>query len=74
MASVDSEAIGRVEYEASARTLFVRFTSGDWYAYLDVAPGVFAQFEAAPSKGRFFQDEVRDRYAYLRLDLSPSRP
>ena len=63
-----------MEYDASTRTLFVQFTSGEWYAYLDVAPLVYDRMIAAPSKGRFFQDEVRDRYAYTRLDLNPSRP
>ena len=74
MPVVDSDAIARVEYDAPSRTLFVRFTSGEWYGYLDVAPEVFTRMTAASSKGRFFQDEVRDRYAYLKLDLSPSPP
>ncbi len=55
---------------APGRTLFVRFTSGEWYAYLDVEPGLYARLAAAASKGRFFQDEVRDRYAYRRLDFT----
>lgn len=69
MPEVDSEALLRIEYDAPGRTLFVRFTSGEWYAYLDVAPALYARLAAAPSKGRLFQDEVRDRYAYQRLDL-----
>ncbi len=68
MPTVDSDAIAQVEYEASARTLFVRFTSGDWYAYLDVPPLAFRRLLAAESKGRFFQDDVRDRYRFVRLD------
>ena len=67
MPTVDSEAIGQAEYEAASRTLFVRFTSGDWYAYLDVPPPVFDTLLAAESKGGFFQTEVRDRYAFVRL-------
>ncbi len=68
MPTVDSDAIARVEYDSSARTLFVRFTSGDWYAYLDVPPLIFQRMLAAESKGRFFQDTVRDRYSFVRLD------
>ena len=67
MTALDSEAIADLRYEARSRWLFVQFTSGDWYAYLDVAPEVFTAFEAAPSKGRFFQAQVRDRYAFARL-------
>ena len=74
MPTVDSGAIARVEYDAPSRTLFVRFTSGEWYSYLDVAPEVFTRMTTASSKGRYFRDEVRGRYAYLRLHLSPSRP
>ena len=74
MPAVESQAISQVEYDASTRTLFIRFSSGQWYAYLDVAPAAFAAMTLAPSKGRFFQDEVRNRYTYLKLDLSPSRP
>ena len=69
MPMVDSEAITQVEYDPAARTLFVRFASGEWYAYLDVAADLYARLTTASSKGRFFQDEVRDRYAYRRLDV-----
>ena len=68
MPAIDSEAIAQVEYEAASRTLFVRFTSGEWYAYLDVPPPVFDTLLAAESKGGFFQAKVRDRYAFVRLD------
>lgn len=64
MVLVTSEAITRIEYDAPARTLFVRFTSGEWYAYLDVPVSEHAAFVAAESHGRFFQDRVRDRYAH----------
>ena len=73
MPVVDSDAIARAEYDAPTRTLFVHFTRGAWYAYLDVAPGVFTRMTAASSKGCFFQDEVRGRYAHLKLDVSASR-
>ena len=68
MPAIDSETIAQVEYEAASRTLFVQFTSGEWYAYLDVPPPVFDTLLAAESKGGFFQAKVRDRYAFVRLD------
>ena len=74
MPPVDSEAIAEVEYEATAHRLFVRFTSGEWYAYLDVPPLTYQRLLAAGSKGRFFQTELRDRYSFVKLDLTPSRP
>jgi hypothetical protein len=74
MPKVESRALDRVEYDAHSRTLFVRFTSGEWYAYLEVAPQTYARLAAARSKGRFFQDTVRDRYAYQKLDLNRAPP
>ncbi len=68
MPAVDSDAIAHVEYEAAACTLFVRFTSGEWYAYLDVPRLTFQRLLAAKSKGRFFQMEIRERYSFVKLD------
>jgi hypothetical protein len=70
MPPVTSEAIAQIEYDADAATLFVRFTSGEWYAYLGVPAPVHAAFVAAESKGRFFQDHIRDRYPH-RGPLAP---
>ncbi len=68
MPAIDSEAIAQAEYEDASRTLFVRFTSGEWYAYLEVPPLTFQRLLAAESKGRFFQEAVRDRYGFVKLD------
>ena len=75
MPSVDSEAIAQVEYEDASQTLFLQFTSGEWYAYSDVPRPVFDALLAARSKGAFFQAAVRDHYVFVRLDddLLPSR-
>ena len=64
MPRVQSEAVAQIEYDPPARTLFVQFTSGEWYSYSGVSPRVHADFVAAESKGRFFQDHIRGRYAY----------
>ncbi len=64
---VDSEAVSDIDYIPGARRLRVRFTSGERYAYEDVPPELYERFVTAESKGRFFQAEVRDRFAYRRL-------
>ena len=75
MPEVDSEAIVQVEYDAASGALFVRFASGEWYAYEGVPRGVYESLLAAPSKGRFFQAAIRDRYTFVRLEgFSPSGP
>jgi hypothetical protein len=62
-----STAIRRFSYDDDSRTLFVTFTSGDLYAYLDVPRAVHAAFEDALSKGRFFGEAIRDRYRYVKM-------
>jgi len=64
MVQIDSEAIDEVEYNAAHSTLHVRFAHGDWYSYFAVPKRVHEHFMAAESKGRFFQDHIRDRYPY----------
>ena len=48
--------------------LLVCFASGERYVYVGVPDEVHRSFVEAPSKGRFFHAEIRDRYPYNRLD------
>ena len=66
MVQVDSEAIDEIAYDDSRSTLFVRFAHGGWYSYFAVPRGVYDAFVVAESHGRFFQQQIRDRYRYRR--------
>lgn len=66
MVLVDSDAIAEIRYDPARTVLFVRFVEGAWYSYFDVPPAVHSAFVAAESHGRFFQEKIRDRYAYRR--------
>jgi hypothetical protein len=68
----DSSAVTDVTYDAKQRWLFVRFKSGDWYAYFDAPPSLYRAFLAAESKGRFFQEQIRDRYRYELVEDAPA--
>ncbi|RWA79788.1 KTSC domain-containing protein [Mesorhizobium sp.] len=60
-----STAIRNMHYDRSTRILSVWFVpSGDRYDYDEVEPETYAAFKAAPSKGRFFNEFVRDRYRF----------
>lgn len=59
-----STAIRNIDYDASARRMLVIFVSGRKYIYEDVPPEVHAAFQSAPSKGQFFNAEIRDRYDF----------
>ncbi|MFN3584812.1 KTSC domain-containing protein [Phenylobacterium sp.] len=65
---VESAAIREIDYDAQRSKLLVRFEGGERYVYVGVPGEVHRSFLEAPSKGRFFQAEIRDRYPYNRLD------
>ena len=55
----DSEAIDGFGYRASVRELEVKFKHGETYAYLRVPRRVFDALRAAPSRGRFVAEIVK---------------
>jgi hypothetical protein len=65
---VDSTAIREIDYDAQRAKLWVRFVSGEAYVYVGVPAEVGRSFVEADSKGRFFQQQIRDRYPFNRLD------
>jgi lysyl-tRNA synthetase class 2 len=65
---VDSTAISEIDYDAARTKLLVRFMSGERYVYVGVPGEVHRSFVEADSKGRFFQQQIRDRYPYNRLE------
>jgi hypothetical protein len=62
-----STAIRAFRYDRATRELRVTFVSGRIYVYAGVPPGVAAEFEAAESKGRFFNAAIRDRYPFREI-------
>lgn len=64
---VDSSAIAAVQYHERQRGLDIELTNGRTYRYLDVPPDVYEGFMAAESKGRYYNDHIRDVYLCERL-------
>ena len=62
-----SSAIRHFHYRAEKRELEVVFTTGRRYLYVDVPPLVDQAFRVAESKGRFFNERIRDRYRFREL-------
>ena len=62
-----STVIRAIRYDAGRQRLVVRFIDGDEYAYVGVPGEVHRSFAAAPSKGRYFLEEIRGRYPYNKL-------
>lgn len=53
------------DYDKNMRVLMLRFQSGRVVALQDVTSDTVADFEDAPSKGKFFHSNLRDAYRAL---------
>ncbi len=53
MFSVVSTRITEMGYDSDNAVVYVRFTDGVGWSYMNVPPEVWEQFVSSPSKGRF---------------------
>ena len=64
---VSSTAINSIGYDNRWRRLSVTFNSGRTYDYDNVGSEIYQKFCSADSKGRFFNQWIRNYYAYRRV-------
>jgi hypothetical protein len=64
---VDSSCIDAIAFDSPSSTLKIRFNSGDIYQYSDFPHDLYLDFCDADSKGRFFNQVVKDEYDFVRL-------
>lgn len=69
-----SSVIAGFDYDAEKSVLTVRFTTGRVYAYEDVPHRVYEAFRFARSKGRYFNEYIRDRFRPTELTERAPRP
>jgi hypothetical protein len=62
-----STALKSVGYDGVAHVLEVELQSGLIYRYFDVPLSVYEALMSAPSKGRYFDDNVQGKYEYRRI-------
>ncbi|MET0248084.1 MAG: KTSC domain-containing protein [Sphingomonas sp.] len=62
-----SSVIRDWSYDERDRALDIRFVNGRRYRYLEVPERLAAGMRAADSKGIYFNDHIRDRFAFTRL-------
>lgn len=60
--AVVSSTIRSVGYDAASEVLEVEFKSGGLYQYSMVSQNVFNQLMSAPSKGKYFDTFIRDKF------------
>jgi hypothetical protein len=65
--AVHSTTMKSVGYERKSQVLEIEFRSGAVYQYLDVPKSVHEGLTRAESKGRYFNEEIRDDYAFVRV-------
>lgn len=68
MPPVQSSVIHEVEWHNHELTVI--FVTGRVYVYSAVPQFVYFQFLRAPSKGEFFNREIRDHYRFRELTLT----
>ena len=64
---VESSMIRSIGYEESSGTLEVEFTSGSIYQYFDVPESGYKRLINAASKGRYFNQNIKESYRYVQI-------
>jgi hypothetical protein len=63
-----STVIELFNYDHKASTLTIVFRSGNVYAYQHVPEQVYRNLVTAPSKGKYFNSAIRDKFRYQHLN------
>jgi len=63
---VESTVIDALGY---SRVLEIRFESGHIYQYYNVPEEVYNAMLTAPSKGKYFNEQIRGKYSYQEIEL-----
>lgn len=70
MKRVDSSQIRSVGYDPQKNILYIEFTNGTVYKYIDVPIGDFnALCMLTMSVGKYFYAEIKGKYEYEKLDV-----
>ncbi len=63
---VKSSNISGVGYDAKKNTLIVEFNSGEVYEYQDVPVRMYHRLLLSPSKGKFFNQNIKQAFKYAK--------
>jgi hypothetical protein len=61
---VESTTLASAGHDARAAVLELQFRNGSVYQYFHVPTRIYWDLLAAPSKGRYFNQNIRGRYPY----------
>jgi lysyl-tRNA synthetase class 2 len=66
-AALQSATLSTAEYDFNLAQLVLDFQDGSRYLYSGVQAPVFVDLLRASSQGTFFNQEIRNRYSYVRI-------
>ena len=69
--AVQSTALASIGYSKRLRALEIEFRNGAIYRYLNVAPAIYHNLMLAPSKARFYDENIRRKYRSLHVRRRP---
>ena len=69
--AVQSTALASVGYSKSLHALEIEFRNGAIYRYLNVEPVIYHGLMIAPSKARFYDENIRRKYRSLHVRRRP---
>jgi hypothetical protein len=64
---VSSSNIMSAGYDLGSETLEIEFQNGAVYQYYNVSSHLYEQFQAAPSKGQFFNAYIKNAVPFSRV-------
>lgn len=65
--ALTSQTLMAAVYDRVQEELQLEFRDGSRYMYYEVPPGLFGSLLDAPSKGRFFNQHIRDRLPFTKM-------
>lgn len=68
---MESTTLASAGHDARSDVLELQFRNGAMYRYFSVPRGVFQSLLSAPSKGGFFNQNIRGRYPYKLVHAFP---
>lgn len=65
---VVSSNVNSIGYDEASKTLSVLFKNNTLYAYENVPHSVYLQLGAAPSIGKFLNENIKPNYSYKKVE------
>jgi KTSC domain len=71
---LNSTSLAAAAYSDGQYLLELQFRSGAIYHYFSVPPEIYGALLRAPSQGAYFNQGIRDRFAYAKICPEPATP